>query len=417
MTTLHFWDKLEFDDAAKVKFLDDGRMTAYPRVARTGIQLYLGKEVGLTGDDANKIIRVYRPEAEVFSVDAMKSFTHRAVTNDHPPEPVDASNFKKYAVGWTGDEVARDGQAVRVPMMVADAKAVADYKAGKRELSNGYSCELVFADGVSPQGEAYDATQTNIRGNHVAIVGAARGGSALRIGDHEDRTMNDRTLTTLVVDGAPLQLDAISAGVIQAAMKRITDASDAFKKQSEMSAEELKALKEKADKKDAESVTALAAKDAEIVTLKKAVTDAAVTPAQLDKMVAERNTVVGIAKAIMGDKASALVIDGKTVADIKKQVVDARLGAELVKDWTGVHYDASFASMSVNVKAGDAQATQDGFAGHRPGFGSGQGGTSVIDAARAFAPDNFVADERSKAYDTYDDETANAWRRPVPKSA
>lgn len=405
------WDRMEFDAASNVRFLDDGRMTAMPRVARTGIQLYLGREIGLKDDDANKVVRVYRPDAEVFDAASMTSFTHKAVTNDHPPESVDASNFRKYAVGWTGDEVARDGECFRVPMMVADAQAVADYKAGKRELSNGYSCEIVMGDGVSPKGEAYDAQMFKIRGNHVAIVDAARGGKDLRIGDHdEEQTMSDKALTTLLIDGAPLQVDAIVAGVIQAHISRLTATSDGFKAEAFKTKEELAAEKEKAAKKDAETVVATAAKDAEIVVLKQAVKDAAVTPQMLDKMLTERNEVIGKAKAVMGDKASTLKVDG-SVADIKKQVVDGHLG-ERTKDWTPAHYDAAFASMTASVKAADEQRVEDAWAGHRPGYA---GGSNVVDAAAAFAP-SLTVDATTKAYDDYDKEQADAWKRPAAKA-
>jgi hypothetical protein len=416
-TKLLMYDRLEFDDAAKVRFLDDGRMTAMPRVARTGIQIYLGKEVGMTGADANKIVRVYRPEDEVFNPESMQSFTHKAVTNDHPPEHVTADNFKKFAVGWTGDEVARDGQAFRVPMMVADAKAVADYKAGKRELSNGYSCELKFGDGVSPQGEAYDAIQTNIRGNHVAIVDAARGGSSLRIGDNETRsTMNDRTMGTLMIDGAPLQVDAMVAGVIQAHINRLTASAADTKTLLDKTAKELEEEKQKFTKKDAEATAAIATKDAEIATLNKKVTDSAITPAQLDAMVAERTTVIGKAKTVMGDKASTLVVDGKTVADIKKQLVDGHLGAEVTKDWTTVHYDAAFASITKDVKPGE-QRTEDSvnYAAHGYRGGGSGPGVTVADAARVFGQQ--VKDERSDAYDSYDKEQADAWRRKPAAAA
>lgn len=408
---LLMYDKLDFDDAAKVRFLDDGRMTAMPRVARTGIQLYLGREVGLTGADANKVVRVYRPEDEVFDPASMQSFTHKAVTNDHPPEHVTADNFKKYAVGWTGDEVARDGQAFRVPMMVADAQAVADYKSGKRELSNGYSCELKFGDGVSPQGDAYDAIQTKIRGNHVAIVDAARGGSQLRIGDNGTRhTMNDRTMGTLMIDGAPLQVDAMVAGVIQAHINRLTTSAADVKTLLDKTKEEIAAEKEKFAKKDAETTALLATKDAEIATLNKKVTDSAITPAQLDAMVAERTTVIGKAKAVMGDKASTLVVDGKTVAEIKKQLVDGHLGAEAVKDWTPIHYDAAFASITKDVKPGETQ-TNDGVNLAAHGFRGAPTGVTVADAARVFGQQQ--KDERTDAYDSYEKEQSEAWKRPA----
>lgn len=159
---------------------DDGYLVADARVARTGIQVYAGWEVGKPEKDT---VRVYRPEGEVFARDAMASFAHRPVTNDHPDEQVTADNWKQYSVGNTSDEIARDGQFLRVPLMIADAAAIKAVEDGKRELSAGYTSELKWEDGTTPDGEPYDAIQTNIRANHVAIVHRGRAGNQVRIGD------------------------------------------------------------------------------------------------------------------------------------------------------------------------------------------------------------------------------------------
>ena len=97
---------LEFDDEARATIIDGGYMRAMPRIARTGIQLYHGRECGR--DDIEKV-RVYRSQDAVFGAEAIKSYTHLPVTLEHPGVPVTADNWKKYAVGETGDEVLRDG--------------------------------------------------------------------------------------------------------------------------------------------------------------------------------------------------------------------------------------------------------------------------------------------------------------------
>lgn len=167
-------------DKADVTTRQDGSIIANPRVGRIGIQLYTGKELGRPDLE---VVKVYRPESEVMDKVAMATVTHRPVTNDHPSEPVTADNWKKYAVGHTGDTVARDGDFIRVPMMLSDAKAIADFNSGKKELSLGYVSNLEWRAGQTPQGEAYDAVQTGIRVNHLAVVDAARGGPLLAIGD------------------------------------------------------------------------------------------------------------------------------------------------------------------------------------------------------------------------------------------
>lgn len=174
-------DQFALDDAAKVKQLQgSGYLAAMPRVARTGIQLYRGSEVGMPTMD---IVRVYRPADAVFNAKALESMTHKPVTDDHPPVLVDAKNWRKYSRGTTGDETLRDGEFVRVPMMVQDADLIDKMNKGKVEISVGYTCGITFQDGKTEDGEPFDAVQSDITVNHVAFVDQARGGAKLRIGD------------------------------------------------------------------------------------------------------------------------------------------------------------------------------------------------------------------------------------------
>lgn len=159
----------------------DGYLAGSARVARTGTQVYSGRELGRPDLET---VTLFRPESEVFNKDAMHSMAHRPVTMNHPPDMVDAKNWSKYAKGQTGDEVVRDGDCIRVPMVLMDHKAIeAVMKDNVRELSMGYTTDLDWTPGTTPQGEKYDAVQTNIRGNHLAVVPAARGGARLRFGD------------------------------------------------------------------------------------------------------------------------------------------------------------------------------------------------------------------------------------------
>jgi hypothetical protein len=166
-----------------VRRTSDGYLTCNARVARTGIQTYKGSELGRP--DLGEV-RVYRPPSEVFSKDAMHSMAHRPITLNHPSEQVNAANWKKYAIGHTGDEVVRDGDVIRVPMVVMDAAAIDAIESGKaKELSVGYTTDLKWKKGTTDKGETYDAMQTAIRGNHLAVVPVARGGDKLRVGDDD----------------------------------------------------------------------------------------------------------------------------------------------------------------------------------------------------------------------------------------
>jgi hypothetical protein len=165
----------------------DGYLVATAKVARTGIQIYTGSEVGRPNLAQ---VRVFRPEAEVFSKDTLASFAHRPVTLDHPSSMVTADNWQSLAKGWTDGEIARDGEFIRVSMLVADRATIQAIEGGKRELSMGYTTDLKWEAGRTAAGEPYDAIQTTIRANHLAVVTAARGGSQLRLGDSQPHQEN-----------------------------------------------------------------------------------------------------------------------------------------------------------------------------------------------------------------------------------
>lgn len=174
-----------------VRQTGDGYLVANAKVARTGIQLYSGAEVGKPD---MPVVRVYRSPEQVFAADSRHSLAHKPLTNDHPGEMVNADTWKRNSIGQIGGEVSHDTKFLYVPLAMMDAQAIRDWKGGKRELSAGYTCDLKWEPGKTPDGEAYDAFQENIRFNHVALVDAARGGRNLRIGDSGD--LNMRTNTT-----------------------------------------------------------------------------------------------------------------------------------------------------------------------------------------------------------------------------
>ncbi|OBR70619.1 hypothetical protein A7D35_20370 [Xanthomonas arboricola] len=157
----------------------DGYLVADAKVARTGVQEYMGHELGRPD---LPVVRVYRPADEVFSDATLRSFAHRPMTLEHPRQgQVDASNWKQLAIGHTGSEVVRDGDFVRVPLVLMDSAAITAYESGKRELSMGYSAEIHFEAGTAPDGQHYDAVQRKIANNHCALTDTARGGRELHI--------------------------------------------------------------------------------------------------------------------------------------------------------------------------------------------------------------------------------------------
>lgn len=148
----------------------DGTMIAEARMTRTGVFTYR-KADGTTR-------REYRSPDEVFRPDSLASFRGVPVTNKHPPEMITAQNARKYTVGAVLDTPRRDGDYAVATIAVHDAATIAAMDAGKNQVSNGYDVDLIEEPGTSPDGERYDARQTNIVGNHFAIgLDNARAGS------------------------------------------------------------------------------------------------------------------------------------------------------------------------------------------------------------------------------------------------
>jgi hypothetical protein len=336
------------DAGAGMRKTQDGYLVAKPRIARTGIQIYRGFEVD---KPELETVRVYRPENEVFAPDAIRSYGHRPITNDHPSERVTADNWKKHAVGQTGDEVIRDGDTIRIPMVLMDKAAINDVSRGKRELSLGYMCKLKWGEGQTKDGETYDAIQTGITANHLAIVDVARGGAKLRIGDavfsdtpsstgakgdnHRSNVMNDRTFQ---LDGFTVSMSDHAASVVQRVQSGLEQQIRDAAAKATTDAASIKNLNDQAAK-DKETIEK---RDGEIVALKKQVADAALTPQKLDKLVADRMAVVSRAKAVLGDK---YVCDGRTDVEIRRAVVEAKLGG-LAKEMTDAQVEGAFITVT-----------------------------------------------------------------------
>lgn len=329
-----------------VRLTRDGYLAASAKVSRTGIQQYHGSEIGRP--DLG-LVNVYRPESSVFHKDSMASFVGKPITDNHPNEIVNSENHSKYSRGQIGEEVARDGEAVRISLALMDQSLIDKVIAGTRELSVGYRSELEWGDGVAPDGTPYQAIQKNIFVDHVAVVKRGRAGHDFRIGDdandsvkehtnwgiapiiHDEKKETEMTvnLTTVVLGDKAVQVSAADASALEAFKNTMKlQLSDAI-------AEGKKAV----EAKDVE----LAKKDAEIEELNKKV----LSDEEISKLVDEKSQLISDAKLI----DSELDVDGKTSAEIKKAAVVSVRGEDAVKDKSEAYVDAAFELAVESAKA------------------------------------------------------------------
>lgn len=358
----------------------EGFLVVPGTLARTGVQEYRAYELGLDADgvDPMRVIRLHRPAEEVFGEDSLRSFESKPVTVEHPDEAVTSDNWKQHAVGEVRD-VQRAGELMSGTVIIKDASAIAAMQSGKVELSNGYAFNLDMTPGTTHDGKPYDGVQRNIRGNHVALVDAARCGSACRIADSQPnpkgKTMADAK-RKVTVDGFSLEVDDTAATAIDNLVKQRDEARTA-----------LASVQTKAA--DAEKLqTALDKATADIEALKKDV----ITPEQRDAMVADWSKMIGDAKRL----APQLVTDGKTCLAIRREVIaavaakdttakavaDAVLAGKKLETADADAVRATFQAIVAAVKSTEAtdsttQASDAAVAAALTGEGKGGGGSEA----------------------------------------
>lgn len=346
----------------------EGYFVADALVARANnIQDYRASELGLTDRDPNDIIRVFRPEAEVFARDSLASASRLPITLDHPPAMLDARNYVQYSRGETGEEIMRDGEFMRVPIRVTDAQAVDSVQHERQEFSMGYTAEIVM-DAGEYQGQAYDAKATNIRYNHLAACRAARGGPELRITDERPANNGVPAMPEIVmVDSVPV--DVSNPETARTLVTNLVAARDTANA----------ALEEATNTVAARDAT-IAERDAEIATLRDQAKP--LTPAQLRDAGAAYARDRRIAELLGVD-----VTDEMDVPAMHKVAVTAKVG-DASKGYTPEQYATSFAALAATVTdAGDddgqANVNDAGNDPLRAGLRDGAG-VPVNDERKAF---------------------------------
>lgn len=337
------------------EYTDEGFLKVPGRVARTGIQEYLARELGLDGDP-NRIVRVYRPPEEVFNDTSLGTYDGATVTNDHPKELVTSKNYKSVSVGEVRGAGRPDGDFVVCDLIIKDQKTIDDINAGKCELSAGYTAEYVHGPGVTADGQDYEYTQRNIIINHQAVVSKARAGGIARVFDH---TPGGNTMPVFITTDSGRSVDVadpanaqVVADSFDRLLKRVTDA-------------ETKAgqAQESADK-------AQAAADAANEKLEGA------RKASSDEAIAARVKSIGatqaLARKVAGD---GFTCDSLDVIEIKR----AALAVALPKrDWAGKSAGYVEAAFDAESDKDEEEEEDDGEGGKKPKVKAPTGDTAAL---------------------------------------
>lgn len=343
----------------------EGYLGTHAKSARSGVYQYLGRELDPEGKNfqADQVVNVYRAPEEVFNAAALGSFVAKPITDDHPAKPVTAANWRDLARGTIMGAV-KDGDYVGFDLAFLDAGIVNSIEAGKKELSCGYSSEIVVGDGVAPDGTAYQARQVGIRGNHLALVDKGRAGGVCRVGDaatcepmpsdevrkllHDERTYSDAPNGNINDPSARRETRNPSGG-----LRATQDGDETVPKTLLIDGYQFEAddalvvavtklqgqLKDAIDGRAADKTAhdkAIATKDAEIDDLKTKVVD----QAKIDQLADAKAAVVADAKKFAGDKLGETA--GKSVSEVRRMACAAVLGDAAVADKSDDYIEARF---------------------------------------------------------------------------
>lgn len=188
----------------------DGMLRAGATLTRSGVFEYRRAD--------GSAVRELRHPDEVGAAEHLVSVKLLPVTVGHPSgELVNAGNFKRLAVGATGDGVTFSGGRVRADVLIGDADAIAKARSTHKELSLGYTVEIVPESG-DYNGERYDQRQTNLRANHLALVPKGRAGVARLDGDDQILDTYTGAPAPEVATMAKIRIDAVEHEVADPAL-------------------------------------------------------------------------------------------------------------------------------------------------------------------------------------------------------
>lgn len=157
-------------------------------LTRIGEFDYTAAEVPVEGG-MDGVVKIQRDEDEVFSEKAIASFEGKPLVLNHPDGVVTPENWKKLSHGYVQNVRRGDGEMKDLllgDILVNTKEAIELVKSGLREVSLGYDAEY-------EQIEKGRGRQSNIVGNHVALVTKGRAGSRCAIQDED--SVNNNIIT------------------------------------------------------------------------------------------------------------------------------------------------------------------------------------------------------------------------------
>lgn len=163
-------DSIRLDADDRTYFTEEGYLVDHPVLTSVGIFEYMNPD--------GTIRRELRLPEHVFAEKSLKTYRGKPVIITHMAGKISKNNVDREQIGTILSDGYQDGDDVRAEIIIHNTDAMKS--SGLKELSLGYNLDLIEEPGEW-NGQPYDAVQTNIVINHLALVASARAGDQARL--------------------------------------------------------------------------------------------------------------------------------------------------------------------------------------------------------------------------------------------
>ena len=332
-------------------------------LAKPKVKEYYAGELGIVdGFEATDVINIYTPPDVLFGQSVIDGFTASDVVMMHPKgNQLNSENYREHIIG-TAKNVRADNGYLIADLTIKDKWAIEAIEHDDiKQISLGYAAELDMTAGQTETGQAYHGQWVGMVADHVAVVREGRCGDDCKIGDKQ----TVKTEQGMKVKIGNLEFDVGDNSTLAQAITAQNAELDALK------GSELKVGDQKFGLSEINATQAtidkLVADNAALTELSTELEAKQTTPEQVEALVADRVATISNANKI-DDK---FVTDGKSVEQIKREVVASKADNVLVKSIIGdnvadaeqVMIDATFKALLATTDSKQVNAADNALNG------------------------------------------------------
>ena len=305
-------------------------------ISKVGVFPYLGKSIGAPIPE--KVYNVLRPLEELSNEETINSFKLVPLIDEHEMLGNEATPAEKKGVhGTLGEDVYFKDNTLFGNLKVYSESLKNLIEGGKKELSLGYRCVYVFESGEW-NGQKYDAIQTEIRGNHIALVEEGRMGKEVSVIDAKEVITFDSNDIIIPKQENPMEKEELLA-LLKEAMAPIEERLlklETMEKEENTGDEEVKDedVKDEEKKAEDEEVSEVEKLKAENEALKSKLEktegmDAAIKQSVLKEIAQRDRLAQSLSKHVGAFDHLDMDLKGVVNYGLKKLDLKAEQGAEL----------------------------------------------------------------------------------------